>query len=177
MKPKIVLIGAGGHGRVLIDAILSQNKYEIVGFVDTALSIGTVISGNYKVILLQNELHKLDSLADFFIISIGNNSTREKLYNEAEKYIKPAIIIHPTATICPNVIIEDGTVIMAKTFINTSCTIGKNTIVNAGVIIDHDCKIGNHVHLSIGTLVGSRSIIFDKTTTTIGQHINSFSNL
>ncbi len=177
MKPRIVLIGGGGHGRVLIDAILAQDKYEIVGFVDTALSIGSVISGNYKVVLSQNELYNLGDVADFFIIAIGNNLIREQIYNEAVKYCKAAIIIHPSATICPNVVIEEGTVIMAKTFINTSCTIGKNTIVNAGVIIDHDCKIGNHVHLSIGTLVGSRSVIADKMTTSIGQHINSFSNL
>jgi len=177
MKPRIILIGAGGHGKVLIDAITLQGKYEIVGFVDSALSVGSEICENYKVILSQNELSKLNNVADFFIIAIGNNSIREKLYYEAQKYIKPATIIHPSAIIGSSVSIEEGSVVLANTVINTYSSVGKNTIVNTAAIIDHECKIGSHVHLSIGTLVGSNSIITDNTTTQIGQHINSFSKI
>ncbi len=177
MKPRIVLIGAGGHGKVLIDTITLQGKYEIVGFVDSVLPVGEDVFKNYKVILSQNELSKLNNFADFFIIAIGNNLIREKLYSKAKKYTKPATITHPSAIIGSNVSIEDGAVILANTIVNAYSCIGENTIVNAGVIIDHECKIGSHVHLSIGTLVGSNSTISDKTTTQIGQHINSFSKI
>ncbi len=177
IKPKIILIGAGGHGKVLVDAILLQGKYEIAGFVDSTIAVDTEIYRNYKVILSQNELNKISNCADFFIVAIGNNSIREKLFIEAGKYIKPAIIIHPSAIIGSDVSIGDGTVILINSVINSCSRIGKNTIVNSGVIIDHECQIGNNVHLSIGTLVGSNTMIENSLTTTIGQHIQSFSKI
>ncbi|MFZ4401731.1 MAG: hypothetical protein ACOYO1_17000 [Bacteroidales bacterium] len=177
MKPRIILIGAGGHGKVLVDTIILQGKYEIVGFVDSSLAVDTEIYRKFKVILAQNELNKMSNFADYFIITIGNNIIRERLFKEAENYLKPALIIHPSATIGSDVTIGDGSVVLSNSIINTCSYIGKNTIVNSGVIIDHECKIGSHVHLSIGSLVGSNSIISDNTTTDIGQHINSFSKI
>jgi len=177
IKPKIILIGAGGHGKVLVDAIILQGKYEIAGFVDSKIDIGTEIFRNYRVILQQNELSKISNYADFFIVAIGNNTIREKIYAEAEKYIKPAIIIHPSAIIGSDVSIGDGTVVLINSVINTCSRIGKNAIVNSGVIIDHECTIGSHIHLSIGTLVGSNTVIGDNITTSIGQHIQSFSKI
>ncbi|MFZ4399443.1 MAG: hypothetical protein ACOYO1_05365 [Bacteroidales bacterium] len=177
MKPKIIILGAGGHGKVLIDTIILQGKYEITGFADAAITVGTDIYRNYKVILSQNELHKISNIADFFIVAIGNNSIREKVFNEAKEYLNAAVIIHPSAYIAADVSIGNGTVVLINSIINSCSSVGNNTIVNSGVIIDHECKIGNHIHLSIGSLVGSNTIIKDNITTSIGQHINSFSNL
>lgn len=177
MKPKIVIIGGGGHGKVVCDAIIDQNQYELIGFVDVAEKLGSIITRDFKVIESQDQLNKLADKASHFIVAIGNNKIRENIFNFASTILKPAIIIHSKAIIGYNVIINEGTVVLANSVINNSSIIGKNCIINTGSIIDHDCKIGNNIHLSIGTKVGSTSFISDYYTSGIGECINPFSTL
>ena len=177
MKPKIVIIGGGGHGKVVCDAIIDQDQFEILGFVDVDEKLESIVTRNFKVIESQNNLNKLVDKASHFIVAIGNNKIRENIYNKAALYLKPATIIHPTAIIGFNVTINDGSVVLSNSVINNSTIIGKNCIINAGTIIDHDCKIGNGVHLSIGTKVGSTSSVADYYTSSIGQCIPSFSSI
>lgn len=177
MKPKIVIIGAGGHGKVVCDAIIAQNTYELIGFVDTTLEIGEIVIGNYKIIETQNNIFNLKGIAEYYIVAIGNNDVRAKIALEAKSFFKPATIIHPSAIIGSDVTIAKGTVVLANSVINASSSIGENSIINTGNIIDHDCKIGNNVRLSIGTLVGSNSEIGDGYSSTIGEKINSFSKI
>ncbi len=177
MKPRIVIIGAGGHGKVLCEGIIAEGKYELIGFVDHSIAVGTKVIFDYKVILSESEMDKLSTLADFFIIGIGNNKTRAKLFRELSKILKPATIIHPSAIISKSAVLNNGSVCLANTVMNANSIVGENTIVNSGVIIDHECTIGSHVHLSIGTMVGSNSVVEDFSTTPIGANINPFSKL
>lgn len=175
MKERIVVIGAGGHGKVVADAIHAQSKYELIGFVDQTLSVGQEIINGFKVIEKQEHLHLLKDRADVFIVAVGNNVIREKVYQKAIQVLRPAIILHPSVIIGSDVKVGNGTVVLAHTVISTSSVIGDNTIVNSGTVVDHDCIIGNHVHLSIGTMVGSNSKLADGHTTQIGDRIESFS--
>ena len=177
MKPKIVIVGAGGHGKVVCDAVLSQAKYEIVGFFDATMLVGTVVMNDYKVIASQNDLGNLNNFADYFIVAIGNNLVREKIFHNLNQILKPAIIIDPSAVIAKNILIGDGTVCLANSVVSVNCNIGNNVIINSGVIIDHECIIGDHVRLSIGTKVGSNSTLANSVTTQIGEIIQPFSKL
>ena len=177
MGNRIVIIGAGGHAKVVCDAILAQNEYVINGFVDNSLEVGTTVINGYHVIANQDEVESLKSQVDFFIVAIGNNKIREKLFSSIKDILKPATVIHPSAVIGSDVLIGEGTVILANSVINASSKIGENVIVNSRVVIDHDCKIGNNIHLSIGTMVGSNSTINDYYLSAIGESINSFSNI
>lgn len=177
MKPKIVIIGAGGHGKVVCDAIIAQNMYEVAGFVDLSIAVGEVVANNFKVIASQKDISILKKFADHFIVAIGNNPIRKKIFEDAKLVLEPAIIIHPTAVVGSNVSIAKGCVVLANAVINASSSVEHNTIVNVGTVIDHDCKIGANVHLSIGTMVGSNSQIETGFTSEIGQKINSFSKI
>ncbi|MCX6295902.1 MAG: hypothetical protein NTX97_07520 [Bacteroidetes bacterium] len=177
MENRIVIVGAGGHGKVVCDAILAQQKYVVVGFVDDSVSIGTTVNNNYKVIANKKNMDSLIDLANYFVIAIGNNKIREQLFIDTKTKLKAATIIHPTAVLGSDVKIGEGAVILANSVISANSLIGENTIVNAGVIVDHDCVISNSVHLSIGTIVGSNSIIGNGYTTAIGENINSFSKI
>lgn len=177
MNPKIVIIGAGGHAKVICDAILSGGKYAIAGFVDANVPVGSLVMYDYKVILAQDELPKVKSHGDYFIVAIGNNQVRAGLYNELKQILKPATIIHPAAAIAKSAEIKEGAVLLANAVVNALSVIGENTIVNSGVVVDHESVIGDHVHLSIGTMVGSNSSISGFVTTAIGQNINAFSKL
>jgi sugar O-acyltransferase (sialic acid O-acetyltransferase NeuD family) len=177
MNPRIVVVGAGGHGKVICDAILRMGEYTIAGFIDANVPVGTTIMGDHKVILAQKDLKKANKYAEFFVVAIGNNIIREKVYKEMKQMLKPAIIIHPTAAVSIEVKVKKGSVLLANSVVNAFSVIGENTIVNSGVVVDHECSIGQHVHLSIGTMVGSNTTIKDRVTTEIGQHINAFSKL
>lgn len=175
MKQKIIVIGAGGHGKVVSDAIIAQDKYILVGFVDVLLPIGTEVIGGFKVIEKQENLHLLKSKADVFLVAIGNNKVREVLFHLAAEYLSPAIVIHPSVILGSNVSIGEGTVILANAIISAFSEIGNNTIINASSVVDHECRIGSNCHISIGTMVGSNSVVEDNYTSSIGENISSFS--
>ncbi len=177
MKPKIVIIGAGGHGKVICDAILAQNQYEMIGFVDAVISVGTVVMVDHKVIVSQAEISKLKGLTDYFIIAIGNNEVRKKIYGELKQFLKPALIIHPSAVIAANALVKQGSVCLANAVISANCVVGENAIINAGVVIDHECIVGDHIHLSIGTLIGSNSTIAADVVLPVGSIIQPFSKI
>jgi acetyltransferase EpsM len=177
MGNRIIIIGAGGHGKVVCDALTLQNKYEIVGFADAALPVGTEIINGYKVIAAQEPLSALQSLAGHFIVAIGNNAVRARLFSELKAFLQPATVIHPSAVTGSDVSIGSGSVILANAVINTSSSIGENTIINCRTVVDHDCRVGSNVHLSIGTMVGSNSSIADNYLSAIGENINSFSKI
>ncbi len=177
MKPKIIIIGAGGHGKVVCDAILAEDKYELLGFVDDALPIGTHILNGYKVIESQKNIEELKGKADFFIVGIGSNKVRDRIFNLAVGLFSPGSVIHPKAILASSAAIGPGTVVLANAVINTAAIVGLNSIVNIGAIVDHDCKIGDHVHLTIGTLIGSSSIIGNYYSSAIGEKVTSFSKV
>ena len=177
MKNKIVIIGAGGHGKVVLDAIHSQGIYDAVGFADDGLACGTEVLKNYKIIANSNDFAKLRDFADYFIVAIGNNKIREGIYYNLKNILNPAVIIHPKAVVANDAVIMSGAVILANSVVSSQCFIGENTIVNAGVIVDHESKIQSHVHLSVGTIVGCNSIVSNYCKTTIGQLIPPFSKI
>jgi sugar O-acyltransferase (sialic acid O-acetyltransferase NeuD family) len=150
---RLVIVGAGNHAKVVIDAVHHQRKYEIVCCID-ASRIGQTHCG-YPV---------RDTFDDFteiyFIVAIGDNKVRKALFEHwLAKGARAATVIHPSAIIAPNVVVKEGSMIMAGTVINVDATIGPNCIVNTGTTIDHDCSIGAHAHIAPGcNLAGTVTI-------------------
>ena len=112
MANRIVIIGAGGHARVVCDAILLAKKYELVGFVDVAVPVGTEIMNGYKVIAAQSELASIKNKADLFIVAIGNNKVRSVLFEQMRSQMLPATVVHPSAVIGSGVVLGAGTVVL-----------------------------------------------------------------
>lgn len=177
MKNRIIIIGAGGHGKVVLDTILAQNIYEVIGFADDGLELGVKVEENYKIIANSNDVQKLKLIADSFVVAIGNNTIREKIFNKLNTFLEAAIVVHPKASIAVNVVLNSGTVVLANAVVSANCIVGENTVINAGVIVDHECKIGSNVHLSIGTIVGCNSVVPDCYKTNLGEVIQPFSEV
>lgn len=154
MNRKVIVIGAGGHGKVIAD-IIHKSDDILVGFLDDGLPIGTTILG-YEVLGKIEEAVKHQEECEF-IIGIGNNTTREKI--SASYDLKWYTAIHPTAQIGLDVTIQAGTVVMANAVINPSSVIGRHCIINTGSIVEHDNVIEDFVHLSPhATLCGTVKI-------------------
>ncbi len=147
MKKKLIIIGAGGHGKVIAN-IAKLNGYQEIAFLDDDEK-KTEIS-TYKIIGKVSDVKKYSSEYDI-IVGIGSNEIRNKVSNDlSEMGIIQSILIHPTAAIDATVSIGEGTVIMANVAINVDSRIGKSCIINTGATIDHDCVIDDFVHISPG---------------------------
>lgn len=147
---KIVLIGGGGHCKVIIDIINSTKKYEIVGICDRV--IGSIING-VEVIGNDDILPQLykDGVKNSFICigGIGNPQKRINIQNNLKKigFNLPSVI-HSNAILGSEVYLGEGTCVMAGAIINASAKIGELGIINTGAVIEHDCNIENNVHIS-----------------------------
>ena len=172
MKKELIVIGAGGHAKVVLDTIKNQGIYSVKGFCVDDVPVGQKVLG-YTVIDNAQISEIGEDRSVFFIVAIGDNNARKIFFENALKKYTPAIIIHSSAVIGSNVVIGDGSVVLANVVINADAKIGINTIVNTGVIIDHDSQIGNHSHLSLGTVVASKLKISDGYLSGIGSKIQS----
>jgi len=145
---RLVIVGAGGHGKVIADNAL-KNGYTDICFVDDN-AIGECMG--FPIVGVCDDLKKLnDGLTDF-VIGIGNNATRKMI---AEKYdVNWVTLIHPSAHIALKVSIGKGTVLMAGVVVNACATIGEHCIINTSAIVEHDNVIENYVHISPNATLG-----------------------
>ncbi|MFZ5553775.1 MAG: hypothetical protein ACOZCO_11725 [Bacteroidota bacterium] len=171
-KIKIIIAGAGGHGKVVADAVLKEGKYEIAGFADDTKTPGTIVFMNYKV-LCAIQLQEVKKQASHFIVAIGDNSIRKRIFLEFSKEINPVTVIHPFVSLAEVIQLGAGSVILAGAVINTSSVIGENCIINSSALVDHDVSIGAHTHIGQGALIGSGNIIGDLNYIQQGQNIKS----
>ena len=157
----IVIVGCGGHGRVILDILSNSKNSKVVGFVDDNKRLtGTSVNGN-KVIGTTAVLSEL--LADGvngMVIGIGDNYVRARLFYKWKKVGFNMInAIHPRTVISRDVRLGQGIVVMPGVVVNTGSEIGDNVCVNTGATVDHDNRIGNHVHIYPGSnLTGGVSV-------------------
>lgn len=157
MKQKnIVLFGAGGHAKVVIEAaIKAQIKIAYI------LDGNTSKEGNLLLDLPIKAYRTISDISDNFefIVTIGNEYFRKQWYQELSKHATPTYLIHPTAAVTDFCKIGLGTVVLAHASINPDARIGCNVIINTGAIVEHDCTIGDHSQIAPNaTLCGGVSI-------------------
>lgn len=173
----VVIIGASGHAKVIIDALHCINQiekqYGEIVLLDDDLSInGLTVSGHKVIGTVAECLNYKDS---GFIIAIGNNEIRKKI---AQMYsLKYMTVIHPKAIVADDVEIGEGTVIMAGAIINSGVKLGKHSIINTGATVDHDDCIADYVHLSPGAHLGGNVLIGEGTWIGIGGCVRNNINI
>ncbi|MFA4934082.1 MAG: acetyltransferase [Candidatus Omnitrophota bacterium] len=157
MKHKILLIGAGGHCKVILDLLAQAKSYEIAGIIDLKERLGFEVFGT-PVIGTDGDLPRFFKFGIRYCFiavgSIGNPCLRIKLYNSAKRsgFLFPNLI-SSDARVSSRVILGEGNYIAPGAIINAGTQIGNNCILNTGVIIEHDCRIGDFVHLSPGSIL------------------------
>ena len=155
-QKKIVLFGAGGHAKVVIDAAIRTNRQIHRLFDSDATKEGNLLLG-FNVEAYRTPSDISDDVE--FIVTIGNNVFRRQWFLQLSKHAPASILIHPSAVISHFCNIEAGTIILGRAIVNSDAHIGSNVIVNTGALIEHDCNIGNHSHVASGaTLCGGVSV-------------------
>lgn len=153
---EVIVLGAGGHAKVVISTLLETN-FQIKGILDDDPA-----KWNQKVldipVIGSIELLKSGNF-DQAIIAIGNNKIRKDIAERYNDFCRWISIIHPSSYVHPSVEIGKGSVIFAGAVIQPDVKIGNHVIINTGATIDHDCVIEDFVHIAPGVhLAGGVSV-------------------
>ena len=165
---KNYIYGAGGHGKVVWDA-MQKSKLKCEGFIDDQVLNQWVDLPVFASSFL-NDLNNIE-----LHIAIGSCKTREEIVNKFQN-LKFASIYHPHAIISSRVNIEAGTFLAAGSIIGPDAKVGKHSIINHHAVVDHDCSVGDFCHIAPhvslgggvkvgkGVLIGAGAIILPGIT-------------
>jgi sugar O-acyltransferase (sialic acid O-acetyltransferase NeuD family) len=146
----LLIVGAGGHARVLIDIAEKQGRYRVAGLIDEQAHLaGTSLMG-YPVLGGSDLLHREDVPAHA-IVAIGAPEARAAWQEHLEALgFQMAVLVHPSAQVARDVGLGAGTVLMAGSAVNPGSRLGRGVILNTGASVDHDCQVGDFVHVAPG---------------------------
>ena len=144
---KLIIIGAGGHGRVAADIAAVTGKYDEIAFLDDGQP---AVNPVYPVIGTTKDAERYIDEWDFFV-AIGNNQIRKKITEKlTDAQAIFATLVHPSVILGSDVYIGKGSVLMPGVIVNNSARIGQSVILNTCCSVDHDCIVGDYCHVSPG---------------------------
>ncbi|MDP3541419.1 MAG: NeuD/PglB/VioB family sugar acetyltransferase [Elusimicrobiota bacterium] len=163
-KANFVLVGAGGHAKVLADLVAAEGRLILLGAVDPnpngrgARASGLRILGNDDA--LTGLLARGVTQAAVAVGSVGDTTARARLRRRllALGFETPALV-HPTAIISPSATIAPGAQVMAGVIINPGASVGEGAVVNTGAIIEHDCALGEDCFVGPGAVLGGDVVV------------------
>ena len=161
---KISIIGASGHGKVVAD-IAEKNGYDEIEFFDDDENLS--VCGKWPVVGTIGQAYDREN--DVFI-AIGNTKIRQKFMDCFQKR-RFATLIHPDAIIADDVVIGEGSVVMAGAVINSGTKIGRGVIINTCSSVDHDCELGDFVHISVGAHLCGKVVVGEGTWIAVGASV------
>lgn len=162
-RPRLVIVGAGGHGLVVRDIVMRAGTHEVVGFLDSAKPIGLSQRG-------LEVLGPVEAVAELAVkhaftkclVAVGQNSTRrdcvERIMAACPALSFPTMV-HPSAVVASGVVLGAGTVVMAGAVLNPGCVIGRHCIINTGSRIDHETRLDDYTSLAPGVVIGGDVLI------------------
>lgn len=172
MAKEIIIVGAGGHGRVCAD-VAAAAGFAVKGFADHNHELGDLINGIQCVANTFEDLqeHCKPGVMSLFI-AITDNQLRESIYFKAGQIgFEVPSLIHPSAVISPHARIGRGTAVMPGVVINANASIGDYCILNTGSRIDYDVALADGVQISPGASVAGGVTIGTKSFVGTGAGI------
>lgn len=157
MGKKLLLLGAGGHSKVILETIHTLEQcgttepYEAIDFLDDVASnaIGKI-----------EELEIIGKKYDEIFCCIGNNKMRGQLLETVKNMgIKIPLFTHPSAYISSSAVIKSGTIVEPKAIINADAIVSEGCIISVGAIVDHDAQVKNYRHVNAGAICKAGGVI------------------
>ncbi len=157
-NPVCLVFGAGGHGRVILDALRAAGLADDAGILDADPDLkGKDISG---VHVLGDDGYlgraRKDGYSHFIvgIAGLNDGGLRNELFAKGlAAGLKPMSVCHPRAVLSPHAELGAGTVVLAGAVVNPGAAIGDNAIINSAAVIEHDCIIGDCAHIAPGAVL------------------------
>jgi sugar O-acyltransferase (sialic acid O-acetyltransferase NeuD family) len=159
-KPRLLIVGAGGHGRSVAEAVLMSGIFELVGFLDDgAFAIGSDVWG-LPVLGQAAAFADYAAVASHAVVAIGNNALRQKLCGQLRAAgFALASVIHPRAIVSPRAQLAEGVAVMAGAVVGTEALLGQGVIVNCGAVVDHHAQVHDFAHLGVNACMAGGSVL------------------
>jgi len=165
----LLLIGGGGHCRVVIDALRAIGASDPVGVIDLPGRVGEDVDG-VPIIGTEDDLPSLASQGHTrAIVTLGTSGLGDLRARVFATVIAAGLelttVVHPSAIVSPGALLGEGVFVGPGAVIGVGVRVGVNCIVNSGAVVDHDCVLGDHVHIAPGVTmsggveVGERSMV------------------
>lgn len=180
---RIIGLGAGGHAKVVLEALRAIGGFELVGLLDPRRELwGTEVLG-VPVLGDDEELgRQYDGVTKAFIGLGGAADTRprQRLYERARSHgFEIVDAVHPAATVSASARLGPGVTVLAGAVVNADAHLGENVLVNTGAVVEHDCRVASHAHvastacLSSGVEVGEAAHVGAGATVLQGARIGT----
>lgn len=174
----VVIIGAGGHGKVVADILrdaldAGTTEARPIGYLDADASLrGRSVAG-LQVLGPVNLLSKLwHQNVRHAIVAIGDNRTRRRYADVLREHaFEPHSVIHPSAVVSRSASLGRGIMVSAQAVICTEAHIGDFCIINTAAVVDHECRIGHGVHIAPGAHLAGRVKVEDDAFVGIGANV------
>lgn len=168
-----IVLGAGGHGRVVISLLAAAHDVEIMGIVDLGDHVpderimAVPVIGSIHVL---DELQRRDHISVY--LAIGDNATRRDWFDKIKRmgFALPNLV-SGAAIVDPHARMGEGNVVCARAFIGPDAVLGDNNLINTGAIVEHEVHVGSHCHLGPSSTVSGRTSIGDDTFVGVGATI------
>lgn len=174
-RTPVILFGASGHAKVIVDIFRKNDTYHLIGIIDATLPKA---SNFCELPILGND----DDLMDIttahpdaqYFIAVGDNWVRHRIYEKLSASfpsISFANAIHPSSNIAENVEFGQGIAVMAGAVINSSSRVGDFAIVNTNASVDHDGAVGKYASIAPGVTLGGKVTVGDFAAVSIGATV------
>jgi sugar O-acyltransferase (sialic acid O-acetyltransferase NeuD family) len=159
----LLILGAGGHARVIASLLGHDTRYRVVGVLDQNPSKDGEIVGGFPVVGTFDDLEEWrDRGVAHIALAIGDNQRRADLYDSLiARGFHIAGLRHPRAMVERNATVADDAVLCIGSIIGAEAFVGANALINSGAIVDHECRIGAHAHLAPGSRLAGRVQVGD----------------
>jgi sugar O-acyltransferase (sialic acid O-acetyltransferase NeuD family) len=171
---QVVIVGGGGHARMLVDALHAIGEPWTITVLDADSSRHGTLVLDAPIVGGDDALSDLiEAGATHFAVGIGtpvsgDSRPRRRIFERVlASGLVALTIVHPRAIVSPWATIGPGAQILPGAIVNAGVRIGMNTIVNSGAIVEHDCIVGDHVHVASGACLASAVTVGD------GAHIGA----
>lgn len=173
---RLVIIGAGGHGRVVADCARAMRVFDDIVFIDNSYP-DRKQNLDWPIVANTADWTQFSKTSTFFVAIGDNNARLNWLSILIDAKVPIANIIHPSSVCSPSIEIGLGNCIFANAVINPAVHIGNGCIINTGATVDHDCKLGHGVHISPGANLAGQVQIEEGTWVGIGANVIQCTNI
>lgn len=159
MAVPVLIVGAGGFGRSVADAIASGDQLAVAGFLDDrGPDLGEILG--HAVLGRVSDLSAFRRDFAFVVVAVGDNARRRELCRMARAAgFELATVVHPNAFVSVHAQLGAGAVVMAGAIVGTEAQVGEGAIVNAAAVVDHHARVGDFAHLGVGACMGGGAVL------------------
>ena len=175
MSLRVLVVGASGHAKVVVDAIRSMGEMDLIGIVDRDEPVGQTVHGlpvlaSDRDVERVVEAHAIEAV----VVAIGDNWTRGEVARAIKAKVPTitfATVVHRAAQISRDAAIGEGTVVFAGAVVNPGARVGRHCIINTNATVDHDCTLADDVSIAPGATLGGNVLIGESSSVGLGANV------